>query len=198
MRNRLKSLDGKNTLTVLLVLATLAIVAAGFFAQAIQYNELFGLYERQSEQLKANGIKPTTPSPEQIAKQGPAGDQGLSGDTGPTGPRGVAGEPGIPGISGLDGAVGATGESGGSGGPGSAGAPGVTGPAGKDGANGAAGADGAPGAPGATGADGTPVLSWTYVTANGVQKQCVRDVPFDAKAPTYNCQNVTPTPATTP
>ena len=192
MRNRLKSLDGKNTLTVLLVMATLAIVACGYIAQAVQYNDLFGLYEKQNSQLKANGITPVTPSPDQIAKQGPVGDRGLTGDSGPTGPRGVSGDAGIAGVNGLDGAVGATGAAGDSG------ATGATGPSGQNGATGASGADGAPGAPGATGSDGAPVTSWTYTTTAGVHKQCNRDIPFDPKAPTYNCVTVTPTPTTTP
>jgi hypothetical protein len=131
MRNRLKQLDGKSMLTVLLVIASLVTVAAGFIAQSLQYNELFGLYERQNSQLKADGIKPITPSPAQIANQGPVGDQGLTGDPGPQGVAGV------------------------------------------------------------------PVFSWTFATATGVQMRCIRSVPFDTQAPTYNCAAVTPTPATT-
>ena len=175
----MKRPDLTRVLTVLAVLLIAAVIGGAFIIQNSQYASLLGLYAKQQHQLISNGITPSGPSAAQLTKTGATGPAGAIGANGPRGEAGVAGASGSAGSPGLAGATGATG---------------VTGVTGATGAAGAAGADGAPGGPGATGVDGQSPLSWTYVTSLGVHKQCNRDIPFDPKAPTYNCVIVPPTP----
>lgn len=161
--------DGRTAITAALVLATLGIAVAGYFAQAYQYNTLFALYQQQNQQLLDNGIEPQTPQPSQIVQQGAAGADG------PQGPRGIPGE---------DSQV-----------PGPTGPPGSAGTNGADGSDGAdstvPGPQGEPGTPGSNGVDGQPPTSWTYTDAVGIRYTCNRTDPFDPSAPTYSCA---PTP----
>lgn len=63
---------------------------------------------------------------------------------------------------------------------------------GTSGTNGADGAPGAPGAPGATGpagSPGEPPTAWTFDWL-GFTYSCTRTDPFDASAPTYECETV--------
>jgi len=186
----MKRPDTLQVLTGIVVIIVIAIIGAAFYLLNSQYNSLLGLYAKQQHQLISNGITPAGPSTSQLQKTGPIGPSGATGLTGATGPRGDSGYPGATGAAGAAGAAGLPGSAGAAGLTGAAGGDGVSGVAGQAGAKGqpgTAGADGAPGAPGANGEDGTPIVSWTYVTSTGVHKQCVRDIPFNPQAPTYNC-----------
>lgn len=159
---------------------------------------------QDSQRLRAaladRGVNPNSvaPAPEKRLKSIP----GLPGGVGAPGIQGVPGRPGasVKGAQGVKGDKGDVG-TGKQGEPGASikGDPGdsIAGPAGP------AGADGAPGAPGAPGADSTvpgpdgpagppgavgqPPASWTFTDANGRTVTCIRDVPFDPAAPSYNC-----------
>jgi len=91
---------------------------------------------QSSESGLGNVQAPLIDIVQQLAMQGPQGEQGLPG------PQGVAGPQGIQGPAGEQGPAGP---------PGADGAPGTNG---SDGADGSNGADGAPGADGSDGADG--------------------------------------------
>lgn len=193
----MKKPDFTKLLTVIGGILVVAVVMAAFMIQNHEYDSLLELYAKQQHQLVQNGIKPSGPSAAQLLNTGATGPTGAIGAIGP---RGTTGDTGDIGSAGAAGATGATGTAGATGQPGAEGAVGAAGIAGAAGVRGPTGADGAPGGIGQAGVDGVPVLSWTYVTTAGVLKQCVRDIPFDPKAPTYNCIVVpvvaplTPTP----
>lgn len=173
-----KAFEPRYVVIFLIVLATVGIAAAGYAAQAIQYDHLFGLYEKQNEQLRANGIQPTTPSPNQVATTGAAGSSGADG------PRGAQGNPGADGTNGVlgaNGAAGATGAAGTDGAPGTTGTPGSNG---ADGAVGPAGPAGPAGPTGVTGLAGAIPASLTIVAPSGTVYICTPPTP---NVPTYTC-----------
>ena len=170
-----KLFDFRYFVISLIVLATVGIAVAGYAAQAIQYDHLFSLYEKQNAQLRANGIKPTTPSPNQVAAQGVAGSDGAIGSRGPQGAPGVDGTNGVLGADGATGSAGATGAAGTNGtngADGTPGTPGLTGPAGTAGAAGPAGPAGA------------MPQSLTFITPTGLVYICT---PPTANVSTYTC-----------
>ena len=117
------------------------------------------LYQEYTQRV---GSEPSTPTPNEVATEGPAGEAGLQGIPGPVGPVGpeglsILGAPGIQGIPGES----ITGP------PGPIGTPGTNGTDGTDGTDGNSvtgppGAAGATGEPGPTCPTGT-TLSTTYV-----------------------------------
>lgn len=177
MPKLLRIFDPRYFVIFLIVLATVGVAVAGYVAQAIQYDHLFGLYEQQNAQLRANGIKPLTPSPNQVAAQGAAGTDGA------VGARGAQGIPGVDGLLGSSGAAGLTGP---------AGATGATGNAGTPGTNGINGTNGADGATGPAGPAGAIPQSLTFITPSGTIYICT---PTTTTIPTYACTvQVTPAP----
>lgn len=184
-----KIFDPRYFLIFLIVLATIGVAVAGYVAQAVQYDHLFGLYQQQNTQLRQNGIKPITPSPGEVAKQGAAGIAGAAGADGSTGPRGAQGAPGVDGTNGV------------LGGNGAAGAAGTMGLPGKNGADGAAGAAGSPGADGLAGLAGPAgpagaiPQSLTFITPSGLVYICTPPTPT---VPTYTCTVQTAPPAPGP
>lgn len=135
--------DWKTVTTAVLIALSAVILIGAYTTQVVAYNNLFDLYEKQDAQLKANGIKPTTPSPAQIAQQGApgaTGDKGSTGATGDTGAQGYPGPEGIQGPPGIDGQTGVTGAAGANGAESTT--PGPQGPSGANGANGLNGTDG--------------------------------------------------------
>lgn len=166
MPKLLKTFDPRYFVIFLIVLATVGVAAAGYVAQAIQYDHLFSLYEQQNAQLRANGIKPTTPSPKQVATQGVAG---IDGATGARGAQGIPGADGMNGVLGSDGAAGANG---------AVGAPGT------NGVNGTNGTNGADGATGPAGPAGSIPQSLTFLTPSGIVYICT---PATPTIPTYTC-----------
>lgn len=183
-----KAFEPRYLIIFLIVLTTIGIAAAGYVAQAIQYDHLFSLYEQQNSQLRANGIKPTTPSPNQVATAGAAGAAGADGAVGPRGAQGIPGADGMNGILGADGAAGSTGAAGTNGAPGTTGTPGS---AGVDGAVGATGPTGATGLTGATGPAGSIPANLTIIGVTGTIYVCTPTTPT---VPTYTCV-IQPTPA---
>jgi hypothetical protein len=119
------------------------------------------------EQVLDQGEQPVAPPADDVIDDAPA-LPGPQGEAGPRGPRGFAGPPGP---AGQDGAAGADGQSGADGAAGSPGAPGATGPSGP------------------AGDDGEPPASWTF-TWLAITYTCTRTDPFDASAPTYECEPV--------
>jgi hypothetical protein len=119
------------------------------------------------EQVLEQGEYPVAPPAEDVVDEAPdvQGPQGLPG---PQGPRGFAGPTGPPGKDGAAGADGAPGPSG---------------------ADGATGATGPAGPSGPSGSDGKPPTSWTFDWL-GFTYTCTRTEPFDASAPTYECDTV--------
>ena len=167
-----KLFDPRYFVIFLIVLATVGVATAGYVAQAIQYDHLFSLYVEQNAQLRANGIKPNTPSPNQVAAQGVAGSDGAVGARGPQGAPGADGTNGVLGSDGASGAAGTTG------------APGVNGTNGADGTPGTPGLTGPAGAAGPAGPAGAIPQSLTFIMPTGLVYICT---PPTANVPTYTC-----------
>ena len=180
-------LDGRYVLIVTLILATVGVAIAGYVAQGYQYDHLFGLYQKQNQQLRDNGINPATPTPAQVAKDGAVGAQGDKGDRGP-GPTDAQVLYGIQQYCSVQNCRGETGATGAAGAPGSPGANGdsITGPQGPKGDPGDPG-ESITGPAGTNGANGQPPFSWTYTDKLGGSHTCTRTDPFDPAQPTYQC-----------
>lgn len=188
-RRRPGSFWGVVALAVLLVIAVTALIVFAFqrvdvLTNRVQsQNEIIGEKDAQLLDLldsyaaladdcdQADDCTTTTPSPE-IIQQIIEGTPGAAGEPGRPPTVAEIGDAVRAYCAVRDDCKGAKGE---------LGAPGV------DGAPGQPGADGAPGAPGADGASGQPPSSWTYTDGLGFSYTCTRTDPFDASAPTYEC-----------
>jgi len=119
------------------------------------------------EQVIEQGEQPVAPPSDEVTDEAPT-VPGPQGQPGPQGPRGEPGEDGKDGP---------------------AGPPGPAGTNGTDGAAGATGATGPAGPAGPSGAPGEPPMSWTFDWL-GFTYACTRTDPFDAAAPTYECNQI--------
>lgn len=128
----------------LFVVVLIGVIVFLAWRQAVASDErsqLIVALTQSQEQLRAEGIEPEAPEPEQIVQgvvgpAGKAGEQGPRGPAGPTGPAGPVGVNGLPGEKGDTGSSGSTGSTGPAGPMGSQGDPGATGPQGPAGADG--------------------------------------------------------------
>jgi hypothetical protein len=155
--------------TIGLVASNIALSQTGH-DQASIISTLSANNDALRKQVEAQGQTPVAPPAGDVVEQ--------KGDAGPAGPPGPGPDDGqvydaVRGYCGLH--------------------QGCMGSAGENGEPGAAGADGADGAPGPAGpagpagAAGQPPVSWTYTDTLGRDHTCTRTDPFDAMAPTYNC-----------